>query len=116
MTPLLFETTADPPTVDSFLSALASEPRRLVLAYFENESENEETASLDGLAEHVAATRNRATLEHTRIHLYHVHLPKLEAVGLVDHDTETQTVRYRGTPAEVDVRAGHDNSLGGGRQ
>ena len=96
-----FETTAESARLDHLLSALASDPRRRVLAHVQNT--NEETVSLESLAEHVAATQDAGTLEQARIHLHHIHLPALAAVNLLDYDTDTRTIRYGGWPDEVDV-------------
>lgn len=98
-----FETTAESARLDRLLSAFASEPRRRVLAHVQNT--DEETASLDGLAEHVAATQDEGALEQARIHLHHVHLPKLAAADLIDYDADTRTIRYGGGPAGVDIDA-----------
>lgn len=82
--------------------ALARETRRHVLDYFERESDG--TATLDELADYVATRRNGSPIrspEETRVRLRHADLPKLAAVGAIDYDAETDTVRHRGHPGLV---------------
>jgi hypothetical protein len=90
------ETTTDPTTIDRVCSALASKSRRAVLAYFDASAT--QTASLDEVAEYVAARQSASdtrTPEQVQVRLHHVGLPKLDDAGLIDYDARTATVRYR---------------------
>lgn len=91
-----FETTADPATIDRVYSALATETRRAVLAYFD--ASDTQTASLDDLTEYIATRQSGAaarTRDQVKMRLHHVGLPKLDDVGFIDYDARTTTVRYR---------------------
>jgi hypothetical protein len=88
-----------PTHADDVLAALAAEPRRDTLRYFLETTER--TATLDELASYVAGRVGGLSddaREDTRLHLHHVHLPKLADVGLVDYDIQSSTVRYREHP------------------
>ncbi|WP_436922886.1 DUF7344 domain-containing protein [Halosimplex amylolyticum] len=88
------DTTADSATIDRLCSALATETRRAVLAYFETSTT--QTASLEGLTDYVAARQSDSrTREQVQLRLHHAGLPKLNDTGLIDYDARTQTVRYR---------------------
>lgn len=84
---------------DAVLSAVANEHRRVVLRALDQA--DEETMAVgtlvDRVAEQVRADDGeRLGDEHReRVHtaLYHVHLPKLEASGMVVHDTQVGQVR-----------------------
>lgn len=85
-------------TVDEVYEVLADERRRRAVA-----SLAEARPPVDGgtLARSVAAAEADAPTEAVsddrakRVHakLYHVHLPKLDAAGLVEYDAEDDTVR-----------------------
>lgn len=81
--------------VDDVVDTLASERRRLVLAVLQA---RDEPVGRSALAREVAAyQRNESSpsaVEEVEVTLHHVHLPKLEAVGLVERDAEAETVRY----------------------
>ncbi|MFC7006557.1 DUF7344 domain-containing protein [Halalkalicoccus salilacus] len=82
---------------DVVLSAVADEHRRAVLRSLNQTDQN--VMDVDALADLVAErVRNGEPSddEHRRrvyIALHHVHLPKLEACGMILHDTETKQVR-----------------------
>lgn len=88
---------SEPSPPDEVLLAIASEQRRVILRTLE--LADEEAMEMDALADRVAeALRNtdRADSEHrqrVRTALHHVHLPKLEACGMVVRDTETNRIR-----------------------
>lgn len=82
-------------TTDELLKAVADPRRRLVLKYLcEN---GEQPVTVDELATHLAAegggTDDSEDTRPKRIPLEHVHLPKLDAVGLVDFDGRTVSLR-----------------------
>lgn len=88
---------------------LASETRRHVLDYFERDIDG--TATLDELADHVRSRRNGDPVrspEETRVRLRHADLPKLAAVGVIDYDAETDTVRHHGHSRLVRTEGGWD--------
>ncbi|WP_232702812.1 DUF7344 domain-containing protein [Halobacterium wangiae] len=80
-------------------AALASDQRRLVLAYFERTGEA--TASLDDLTAFLATQQADTEREHVRKNLHHRDLPKLADQGLIDYDARSATVRYWGAPTVV---------------
>ncbi|WP_435073836.1 DUF7504 family protein [Halorubrum sp. HHNYT27] len=83
---------------DTLLDLLSSPRRRTLLYYLKNQSTDE--FPLDDLVEDVHAidrslpVREYATCEAVRTELIHTHLPKLEAVGIVRYDADTETVQY----------------------
>lgn len=83
-------------STDALFSALAHENRRHVLRYFE--SSGVDVASLEELVD--AIPRDERTDDRNRVvlRLHHVTLPKLEDAGIVEYDTRSNTVRYRGNP------------------
>lgn len=80
-------------TDDERLGVLATEHGRDVLSYFQHSPSD--TASLQELAANVS---ERPDSEHDaiRIRLHHSTLPKLDATGVVEYDTATNTVQYDG--------------------
>ncbi|AHG00771.1 hypothetical protein HALLA_06880 [Halostagnicola larsenii XH-48] len=78
---------------NALLSALANRYSRSVIAYFRNTTEDH--TSVDDIAA-VLARRDHADETQIGIRLHHVVLPKLDAVGIVDYDSRTKTVRYHG--------------------
>ncbi|MFC7213008.1 hypothetical protein ACFQO4_02790 [Saliphagus sp. GCM10025334] len=86
---------ANPP--DDVLLAIASEQRRVILRTLN--LADEESMEMDALAKQVAEalrSEGRSDSEHgrrVRTALYHAHLPKLEACGLVVRDPETNRIR-----------------------
>lgn len=86
-----------PAPTDDHYRCIASERRRHVLAYL-RESDRE-TESLDDLVEHVVSRESDSPppdRERVAIDLYHCHLPVLADADVVDFDSRTETVRYRG--------------------
>ncbi|MFT4885674.1 MAG: hypothetical protein ACI8U4_003201 [Natronomonas sp.] len=84
-------------TVDAIVSAVADEHRRATLRLL-NHAETG-TMDLDALADRVAEhveTADRSEEDHrhrVRIALHQVHLPKLDAYGMVRYDPETKEAR-----------------------
>lgn len=84
---------------DEVLSAIANEQRRAVLRELDHTDGN--AMAFDTLADHVAAQvraddGGRLADDHrerVRAALHHIHLPKLDACGIIVHDTETMQVR-----------------------
>lgn len=80
------------------IGAVADEQRRRVLAALDDGAD-----SLDDLAREAAAAdagrdSSPGAVEDLRIRLHHVHLPALEAAGLVDYDADDNAVSYLGLP------------------
>jgi hypothetical protein len=89
-----------PEQVAETMSAAASTPRLLVLAYLGQSTDG--TAALDELTEYVATLEGRpggSTLNQVRLRLYHVSLPTLAAADIVEFDTDTGRVEYSGPPS-----------------
>lgn len=84
----------------TFLSALATQHCRSVIAYFRNASSDH--ASVDEVASTLAGRDN---VDETQIatRLHHAVLPKLDDVGLIDYDARTNTARYHGHTRLEDV-------------
>lgn len=78
------------------LDLLNSERRRTVLEQLVGD---DRTHSLDSLVTAIAQTDRAITSEQARISLHHAHLPKLESAGVVDYDSQEQTVEYLGSPS-----------------
>lgn len=93
------------PEADDAFTALSDAQSRYVLRYLYRHP----TATLDQLADVVtgaqaAATDTIATAddrERARVTLYHVALPKLDALGYVDFDAEDRTVTRAEIPQTV---------------
>lgn len=86
----------DPDTEDVLL-ALAPRQRRLLVAYLENQDAdvNGVDALVDHLTDQSAGLRAERQVE---LALHHVHLPLLEAHGLLEYAPEQGRVRYDGHP------------------
>jgi hypothetical protein len=81
---------------DAILSAVADEGCRAVLRVLSSKGEAMDINALtDQVAERVryGGPRTGEHRQRVRTALHHVHLPKLEACGLLVHDTETKQVR-----------------------
>lgn len=91
-----FEASAEAATADRVLSALSTEVRRSVIAYFEGSPTN--TATVEELGETVAARQSPSAAmaaERVRLRLHHVDLPKLDDAGLLEYDARSRTARVR---------------------
>lgn len=91
---------ADPPP-DGILRALSAPRRRLLCQYFA--AGERDVADFDDLVDFVVCRERRREHgwpdDHRRtveIQLYHVHLPTLADLGVVEFDPRSLTVRYRG--------------------
>ena len=88
-------------SLDSILTVLADERRRLIIRYFETASNGVTTR--EELAEYVSTTSpDEQDREKTKTRLHHVSLPKLDSAGLIEYDSRSTTVRYDPQP-EVDA-------------
>lgn len=86
-------------STDETLRLLAHERRRKALQHL---SQAEEATTVDSLAERVAAEtdpdHDDGVVKSVETDLHHVHLPKMDEVGVVDYDARSGTVRYRPRP------------------
>ena len=92
---------------DEVLSAVANEQRRAIIDSLNSASEK--TLDYDTLVDRVADTvrdEKRVSDEHrqrVRIALRHTHLPKLEEIRVIDHESETGHVQFVGDEMVQDV-------------
>lgn len=75
-------------SLDRYLKALAYENRRQLL--YELEAREEEAVSV---SEDVLGTQQQSDVEGVHAEYYHIHLPKLEELGIVDWDQNAGIVR-----------------------
>jgi hypothetical protein len=92
---------ADEAGFDAVLEGLADERRRIVLGVLEGRDEPIDRRTL---AREVADTESRVdstpdSVDEVVVSLHHLHLPKLDAVGLLEYDADAGTVAYEGHPA-----------------
>ncbi|WP_436345469.1 DUF7344 domain-containing protein [Natronorubrum sp. FCH18a] len=93
------DTGSEQTVVDRLLGILAAQRRRYALYYLREH----DVATVDELARLVseeledasASTDTDDRVDETRLALRHVDLPKLTAVGIVEYDYRSETVRYR---------------------
>lgn len=85
----------DDVSLDAVFSLLADRRRRLVLRYFLDAPTT--VASIDDLVDVLHEVDGDPAAD-LRLHLYHLHLPRLEAAGVVDFDPGRGVVRYLGSP------------------
>ncbi|WP_226479492.1 DUF7344 domain-containing protein [Natrinema amylolyticum] len=106
------------PSLDLVFDLLSNSRRRYVLYYLNDQPDG--VATIENLAENVinleeATTRSDADEESTaglaagrdspdrraeiQMELQHVHLPKLEDAGVLEHDRRSETVRYWSQPS-----------------
>ena len=84
---------------DVVLSVVANEQRRVILRSLDHTEGKvlEVEALVDQVVNHLRkATEEPLDDDHrqrVRTALHHIHLPKLEACGMIVHDTETKQVR-----------------------
>ncbi|MGM0371998.1 MAG: DUF7344 domain-containing protein [Halobacteriota archaeon] len=96
---------------DRILSAVGNEHRRAILNALHSTSN--ETLSYDALVERVVdrirdeetALEPDAHRQRVRIAMHHTHLPKLEAVRIVDYESDTGQVAFVGGELEQDLLA-----------
>ncbi|MFC7156824.1 hypothetical protein ACFQPA_15410 [Halomarina halobia] len=75
--------------VDTVFGLLSDGRRRRVLTYLDR---HEPRIEVGRLAERLTEGRDGATPEAVAIALHHVHLPKLDAAGVVSYDAAARTV------------------------
>ena len=95
-------TTDSAPPLDRIFALLADRRRRYTLYYLFVQSDG--IATVDAIASAVCTLEERSTgqsVSQTQLQtsLYHAHLPKLEASGVIEHDHRSETVRYRSQPS-----------------
>lgn len=86
-------------SVDATLELLAHRHRRALLSYFVDS--DEDAASVDEIVSRIievetAASGRRPGHNQVENALHHIHLPKLADAGIVEHDSRSQSIRYRG--------------------
>ena len=69
--------------------------RRAIIRYFESQAEN--SAVLEDLVTYIEKQSTDKDRQDIRIGLYHIHLPKLEAEGILRYDSDDNTIRYNGS-------------------
>lgn len=82
-------------TVNEVLIALNDPLRREVIAYFELYADDP-VATLDDVVTHISTKSRTDSDGSLSLHLVHVHLPKLSAMGWLDYDERTEQIRYFG--------------------
>ena len=93
---------AETPSLDIVFDLLADQRRRYALYYLYDVPDD--VATVDEIATHVRRLeddcgRPEEHERHVLTALQHVHLPKLEDAGIVEHDSRSQTVRYWSRPS-----------------
>ncbi|WP_254764393.1 DUF7344 domain-containing protein [Natrinema marinum] len=105
------------PSLDLVFELLSSSRRRYALYYLNEQPDG--VASIESLTENVVALERTAdataedeptigsSTDHdaatseseVQMELQHIHLPKLEDAGLLEHDRRSETVRYWSQPS-----------------
>ncbi|MCU4740275.1 DUF7344 domain-containing protein [Natronoglomus mannanivorans] len=92
---------AETPSLDLVFDLLADQRRRYALYYLYDSPDG--VAAVDEIAAHVVSLENESHADDPQDHvvttLQHVHLPKLEDAGVVEHDPRSETVRYWSQPS-----------------
>lgn len=87
-------TTKDSQAIDTTLRALADEQRRLVIRYLRETPGG--ITSYDELQSHLTSQSSAEfTPREAAIRLHHVLLPALADAGIIEHDPQSETVRYQ---------------------
>ncbi|GAB6860769.1 hypothetical protein ACFR97_00855 [Haloplanus litoreus] len=83
--------------LDALFGVLADARRRRVIRILEDA--DAEVMAVSTLAEALAAREQTGTSpDRLVVSLRHVHLPRLDAVGIVDFEPDRSQVRYKGAP------------------
>ncbi|WP_435152507.1 DUF7344 domain-containing protein [Haladaptatus sp. DFWS20] len=84
--------------IDDVIKIVADPQRRHILSYLSSNSEIH--CSVTELVDHLQtqATETDQSQRQLRQRLHHVHLPKLQDVGLLAYDAEAQMVQYTERP------------------
>lgn len=85
--------------LDDLVECLADDCRRTVLEVLD---EREEPITRDDLARAAAAPLSRRA-EELRVDLHHVHLPRLDAMGLLEYDASTAVVEPTAAGTTVEL-------------
>ncbi|WP_425498447.1 DUF7344 domain-containing protein [Natrinema soli] len=89
-------------SADVILNALADQHRRLVLRQVGNTDTG--VASYDDVIDGVVRHSSTAeTPEAVMARLHHETLPALEAAGLIENDTRSETIQYQSQPLAEDI-------------
>lgn len=94
--PNQFESEPEEGWIDDLFLTLADERRRSVL-YFFRSSEND-VATVAELIEYTAQTCPGVEMERLEVSFHHAILPRLAEANIIEYDSRSQTVRYRGHP------------------
>lgn len=87
-----------PLSLDVLLDTLASERRRALIAYLRDKPESEASFEAATKAVVTAIARKQGyqpNHDDVQSSLRHHHIPKLADAGVIDYDSQTQTIRYR---------------------
>ncbi|WP_255167416.1 DUF7344 domain-containing protein [Natrononativus amylolyticus] len=94
-------TTTAAPSLDVVFDTLADRRRRYALYYLHDVSDG--VATIDDVSSYIVARENSEHdpadhRRHVMTALRHVHVPKLEDLGVVEYDSRSETVRYWSQP------------------
>lgn len=79
--------------MDDAFEAFAHPIRRELLCLLHEHDST--TSDIDQLSRALAASAEDATAHDVRIHLHHVHLPKLQAAEFIEFDPRSGDIRYQ---------------------
>lgn len=96
--------------LNTALTVLADEHRRLVLQYLEETSNGVASRQelIDYMCTHSSGSQDTGQVE---IHLHHACLPKLSNAKLIEYDPRSETIRYR-SHAIVEDLLDHIDQIG----
>ncbi|WP_254810077.1 DUF7344 domain-containing protein [Natronosalvus amylolyticus] len=82
------------PSLDTVFDILADRRRRFVLYHLYDAVDG--VSTVEELVDFVAVHEPDAgpSKDEIQVALYHIHLPKLEEAGVIEHDQRSETVRY----------------------
>jgi len=93
------------PDADELFELLSNARRRRVRSFLHEADDG--AVALDELVDHVVrqgTDGESGDREAAAVALHHVHLPKLADGGVIEYDSRTETVRYRGGPEHDRLR------------